>query len=357
MTRAMTACLRFVAAFLVVALAIGRALPLPEDYLLDARLEHLRNDAEGYDAVIVGSSVMYRGLDPGVIDEVLAREGFPLRTYNLAAPGCRTWEVDVLIRAAVDAMGDRLKYVVLEPGLWHPGREWDREYAYRYMYWHTPRATLESMLVTAEVDQSWVEKIGTAWMHLRLGARRAVGYGCFPELRRAYLDREPIAPALLEAARDGGFLALDDDPDETVTQRRTAFVEHKVEGYLEEVAELRRLRNRRAPARPNESDVVGSWVHRRQVEEIEGMGMRPVFVVAPYSRADRAIPPLERSGEIDDLLVFALPDRFPDLYALSKRWDENHLDAEGARLFSAYFAREFARLLRDGGPQRGAKGK
>jgi hypothetical protein len=55
-----------------------------------------------------------------------------------------------------------------------------------------------------------------------------------------------------------------------------------------------------------------------------------------------------RDGRIASLLAFTDPKRYARLYAVDLRHDREHLTAEGARLLSSLFAREFARAVRAG---------
>jgi hypothetical protein len=344
--RPVASVLRFVGAFAVSAAVIGGNLPWPRDAALGARLAHFAEDPQGYDAVVLGASGVYRGFDPAVVDAELARLGLPLRTYVLAAPGMQSFEVDNVLRAALAAGGGRLRYVFVEPSPWLGSTELENTNSYRFMFWHTPRATAAVVRTVLASDAPLLAKLQLVWTHVRVACRRAAGFGSAGEFGRAWFGFEPLPTELQDSVATGGFLSLDDEPDPVMAERHATFLAEHAPDFPGLVAALERANLR--PVDANALDTNAFLPHDDQVRAIEAAGAVPVHIVPPYTTRNRAFEALVKAGRIDTLIEFTDPARWPQIYATERRHDRQHLTEEGARLLSLAFAREFARRVKAG---------
>jgi len=344
--RPVVAVLRFAAAFGAVAALIGANLPWPRDAQLGARLAHFAADPQGYDALFVGASGIYRGLDPQVIDAELAVRGRPLRTYNLGAPGMSGFEADVVLRAALAARGDGLQYAFVEPGPWNATLENQNVGSYRFMFWHTPRATAAAARSAWAAPLPLEERLFLVWTHVRIAARRAAGFGSAEQFAHAWFELDPPSDVERASVASGGFLSLDDDPDPLMAERHATFLEQHAPEFAGLVRTLERAR-----AAPLKSEALREHEflpHDDQVAAVAAVGATTVHVLPPYTTHNRVYDVLVRDGRIASLLAFTDPKRYAVLYAVDLRHDREHLTEEGARLFSTLFAREFARAVRAG---------
>jgi lysophospholipase L1-like esterase len=74
---------------------------------------------------------------------------------------------------------------------------------------------------------------------------------------------------------------------------------------------------------------------RRTAAE-RGVGL--IFVISPQLNQRPNLIWAAENGAIDHLLSYNDPIRYQDLYDLEHRWDNGHLNGEGARIFSRYLA-------------------
>lgn len=342
---AVASTLRVALSFVATALAIGFGLPWPIDAAVGPKIDAIASHERGYDVLIVGPSGFYRGLDPTVVDAVLAERGHDLRCYNASAPGMVDWEADFVLRTAVEAAGERLTWVVVEPNPWSPDTKNANTASYRYLFWHTFGQSEAVVRAALELDAERDERIAIATTHARLAARRLSGYGTGKEFLRRALGLESLPAEKIASAAAGGYLALEDDTDPKIVKRGASFRGRKVAEYEQQVAKLQRSWRSGATPRSGILDDYDLDSHRRQVDWLEERGLNVVHAVPPYSGRDQRWAALLNLGEIRNLLSFNDPTRFPGLYVTEKRFDRQHLTRAGAADFSRLFAHELADLI------------
>src|SRR5262245_19965519 len=94
MTRRIFLCAIAVVSFGIVAIGLRQLVPWPEEYGLRAKYDWYRDHKDEFDGVFIGSSRVFRGFDPLVVDGELATRGVPARTFNLGVGGMVTFEMD-----------------------------------------------------------------------------------------------------------------------------------------------------------------------------------------------------------------------------------------------------------------------
>jgi len=329
------------AAVLGFALVVGvvRALtPPPEGFDMRPKVEYLAEHADRYDAVVIGSSRVFRGLVPAIVDRELAARGFELASFNFGVGGQESFESDHSLRWLLARCPERLRLVFLEVGGWEYAPESaTNAFSRRWLEWHT-RAGLRNVLEAIDrAELPPLEHARLAWEHVSLFVRRSVGYGIAPAL----LLRGPGAAELdfLDAehlARHHGYQSLEERTGVAGRPRNMT-----PEQFRRLVATIRRTNTTEVGVRRLPLGAL-----RRQAELARAAGVTLVHVALPHTVGSRQAALLAERGVLEHYLNFNDPARFPELFAFETRYSIDHLTAEGARLMSRAFAREVARLLR-----------
>ncbi|MFG0319745.1 MAG: hypothetical protein ACF8XB_20910 [Planctomycetota bacterium JB042] len=335
-----------VASFLGVAAAVAAVRPGPSDFVVTDKLRHLRRHPGEFDALLVGSSLVYRHFVPEVIDEVLAERGRPLRTFNLGGPGMKGYELDHVVREALDAAGDSVRVVFVEPSRFTPELIDANRRSARTVRWHTLRQTVAVLRQVAGEPRPAAEKLALAAEHLTLFAWNLTSYGDGPRilLERAGMGAPPqLGAAELERTR--GHRALEDEVGEEFDARRRALADDP-ERYR------RRVERLRAGATGGTATAFDRERLRAQVEAIRAAGAEAVYVVSPWPGGAGPFPALRDDGVLPALLTFCDPDAWPEAFRIEARFDANHLTRAAARAFSRTFAEAWADRV-DGGERGG----
>lgn len=339
----------FLGVFGACALGLGAWLertdvPLEEAGTVSIKADHYRAHADEIDVVFVGSSRVYRQLSVPVFERELAARELPWTAYNLGLPGMRFLEALATAEDVLRRDADRLKWIVFELQDPEPGRHEARRFTWRNVRWHSPRRTALAAGRVLASDRPWDAKLTEAAAHLGQGLMRFANAGTGTRAVRELLGwRAPVPDGT-----PGGFLPLESEARKAdIRERRDEFL-HAFSLDPDFLSRERRLVALAPPLVPP------AWL----VDELERLvaraaahGVGVVFLLSPP--ADHLWLALSRLQDEPRLpRVFAYdPERFPQLYyEPALRYDERHLNLEGAKQFTTLFARQFARHVkrRDG---------
>jgi hypothetical protein len=327
------------AAFTVVAAAASRLVPMPDALGHWSKWEFYRTHKEEFDAVWIGTSHVLRDVDNPSIERRLAERGIELEMFNFGIAGAGTYEQDYLLHRILALRSKRLKYVFLEGGPiamgTHPRhifRSPEDNNTLRSVMWHTPRQTSKVLAQVALLPVSARKKLESAFEHLRLLGRHLVNYGLGPEIKRGFEGVDLDRPWLVEQR---GFESCDGQHSAEFAATAERLGPQAVLS-LEPADELAR-----------HADLSGLNVefYEQQYAAAEPLEVTIVHLQIPGSLESTEHPVLHREGVISRLWNFNLPEEYPELFCVGHRWDEEHLNAEGVRLFTDHLVEKIAELV------------
>jgi hypothetical protein len=303
-----------VCAFGLTAAALHQLRTSETRPLAVAKLEAFLQDKDQFDIVAVGNSHVYRHVVPEVLEQELARHGVPGRTYNLGAPSMSFDELVHQVRAIAAAKPARLRVVLI-------GLTVDLEFASQ-----TP--DVFQLLVGALSPDGSLEYSGRA---LQYDLHRFANRGEGPEILRRG-RRWLLAGASPPALTQDGYIALDDEVEPSYAARSNHF-QQSLDGYAEYVAELARDAGPLAPYSPRQAALMQQVT--RMVREA---GAEPVFLMPPVFRQARFFS--EPEGH--RLLRYDDPALHPEFFEVADRFDNGHLNRNGAEILTRQIARDLA---------------
>jgi hypothetical protein len=334
--RIAAALLSAAAGFLLVSTLLRPLVPWPSDDRLAERAAWFERHADSVDVLVFGSSTFARGFDASAFDERLAELGLPLRTQSFGTPGMNQYELVHSLERLLADCSPGLRFVLVEQLLWDPGELiWaDNRYGDRAVHWHGWRETLAVAGQVWGIQRPLEERILSTSLHAQHALWRLANLGQGP---RIVID-------LLGAGQDANdvptrLAQLNAAPEATGGARERFLRSEHV--YRKQIRSL-----------PNENAQPMQLPHRqrarmlRQIEAVRGCGAEPIFVVAPVAHPTPAFHRLAETGALAPLLAYNRPGRYPELYALDRRIDAQHLNSRGAREWSRILADDVAALAR-----------
>ena len=333
-------------------LVVPRIEQQPEINVLTDKLHHFGQVADQIDLLFVGSSNVYRSVDPVQIDQELARQGATIQSFNFAVPNLNPLEAQRIIDHITELRPKRLRWVVIEPSLvpfaldnWATNRaryflDWPGlRFSFNYLLAEKP-ASISGQLKSLVLSMGAVASFGS-----RMVSPGRVSPLVFPEMDK-YRPRN--FARLSQQSR--GFKALDDNPSPELKQRRQRFQDRRT--YFEQALRAPRIKNwQKLP--------LGS-THQRflenLVDQLGSIDTRVFFLIPPGFLYNRLVAGVleehEQSFQSVPLLNYTkgFPDSYGQIYDFDLWFDHGHLNGRGATLFSVRLAQDLSPLLSTGAP-------
>ncbi|MBM3990040.1 MAG: hypothetical protein FJ298_03425 [Planctomycetes bacterium] len=311
--------------------------------LVDAKVARFARERDAYTLVFAGSSRVHRGFVPEVFDARTAAAGVATRSFNFGAPGSRAFEVERLLERVVQLAPARLDFVLVDPEGVALLRDERNVLARQVIEWHDPAATLRisRWIACAELPypQLWNALVphwkSCAYNVFNVGRSQRLVDIALGERRTDEIERELVGPRL------DGYAPLGDE-SEGLGRRGQRFHKRR-ERYLAQLEDYKALRVGEGPP-----DAFALEMYRAIRARVEELGATAVFVTQPALYLQEDLIKAAAAGELPALLRFDDAERFAELYAPERRYDETHLNDEGARRFTELLADEFVARVRRG---------
>ncbi|HVX58944.1 MAG TPA: hypothetical protein VHC19_00025 [Pirellulales bacterium] len=313
--------------------AVGRGV---RNETLEQKWSQFERQADECDVLFLGTSRIYRHLDPAAFDAALYEQGIRVRSFNLGMPRMSILEAQELADRLVARRPQRLKLVVLEPMLFI--FDLDNWSAEREMATHDLRGTHLAVSNTLGAERrhgtAWLDRLCYAMPHVLSFACREVNLGLADPLIFPPCPQRPGPPPDIDALAGYGPLPVRNDPNGPWRERFRRFL-----------------------ALPQPPDWNGTSLSAEElayfkhlVGRIRQTGAEVAFLLGPRVKRDsHTVAVLESHPEhfADVPLLDYLRGHGPQtLYQLDYWYDFDHLNAVGARELSQRVARDVAPRLR-----------
>jgi hypothetical protein len=326
-----------VAAWAVAAAAIEKTTPWVGSDLIGQKLALLAAQADDYDAIFVGSSRIYRQLEPETFDAVFAAAGVPMRSFNLGAPDMRMLEVLFLARRLLDNPPRRLDLVVIDAESDPLFIREENLRSERIVRWHDARngaAILREVRRTSAAPAEALHRAGRHAPPLALHVTQlGRGHGLLARLTGSNAFEFPLDQR--------GFFAGDEEMVISPSPAQRAELElfsrrlhDDLDRWHRDIARLAQSPRSGALTDPFEIELFA------ELERLaERAGVRAVFLIDARPEETPNLVWAAENGVVSTLLRFDDPRRYPQLYDPALRFDRHHVSKAGARIYSAEVAR------------------
>lgn len=298
-----------------------------------------------FNAVVIGSSHVYRQLNPAVIDSIARTKGRELRTFNLGSPAAGNLEnfptAEAIIAAARPSDGLQLMIVEL---LGLPSVSDHELIARRNYNWSFSELQFFAR-TTLQERTRWSQKLDNLWSGWALFCARALHLNHHELLNRVHPllaprpSHGPEPAPWLDADRRGWYsfeaqLRTEESPH--LKQRRDRFSANGSKRLREKI-DNRKQRLKR-PHQAHNPVVLDRML--AMIQTASSKGIHCVFVTLPPSFAEA--PQSALSDEKWGRHFFHCADfqRYPEFYTTDMMFDEGHLNGWGAQRMSELVAEE-----------------
>ena len=307
-----------------------------EDESIIQKADFYHKNADQYNCLVIGSSRLYRQVNPLQLDEELASH--QLSTYNASVANLRPFRsLDYLDYLN---LSDSVRYVVLE--LMPPTRIGDNYKANPEL--HSVDFSKFGVLLSMCLKSNYRKDV-KAYYILRYSqtmAYKYLGFGL-----RKYIsvlmgtEEVKTKEAFYDIKAANGFLPFEDElsihSNPELDRRHNYFISDSVRIIEESIKSS--LYDQRASISPQKDGFV-TYLNQKTAE-LNAKGIDLYFVISPRKRPWdmrylASIVPLLGAPVID----LSPADRYPEFYNYQYSFDDTHLNKKGAELFTSELAKQ-----------------
>jgi hypothetical protein len=325
-------------AFILAAALLNQIIPSPlipsNVVFVSPKYAHYSIHKNEYNALFFGSSRIYNQVAPEIFDQVAKDHGLEINSFNFGIPAMRAVPGYVLLRDVLRQPPKNLKWVFIETPLDNGYEPIQNARATRSIYWHTVDNTRLAIDYILKSNESLPEKIVLIGSHIIPFFYHQTNVGrLFSDWLSIHkFTAEEKANSKIFLENEGYFPLHEEDMIKPENfQEYSAAYEATLEQVVRQNAHLDTVNLER-----NKQDLID-----KIVQTVKAAGAVPIFVIPPTLEPQAALHHAYRVGQIPELLAFNDPEKYPELYALSYRYDTEHLTDAGSKLFSRFLAQAF----------------
>ncbi|MCW3082643.1 MAG: hypothetical protein JWP12_9 [Bacteroidetes bacterium] len=293
-----------------------------------------------YNAVVFGSSRMFRQVNPDVLDSVLGAYHFS--TYNLGAPATFNPEEYFLYEQLLEEDHAHLKYAFLELQPLNKISELNVDSKRNYYWMNFKYLRFATQYILRSNDSAALKK-------------QQIDAYCQSYVNNKFdfsgvltLFKKKENSAATDATKNG-FYSLNDEMNDTPGEDEFSF---RLNAFLKDTTVLNERRKGSEQAFSKkliaaEANVCHMNKLKKLIAKSEEAGIHLFFVMPPKLNAADYAALLPIMQQLPEANVIQLADvkTFPQLYLASNSFDIGHLNKKGAAVFSALLANEIAKKL------------
>ena len=335
----------FALAFVATTFVLRRVLPggtgLERN---EIKLDRFRERADETSVLFFGSSRTHRGFVPSLFDQRMHERGVETHSFNFGVPGALAVDTQHLLARVVELAPPGIDYVFVDPERLSIAVDTRNNLARSVIDWHEPRITALITRYVLNEPLSRAEQLALLDEHWRCCLYNVTNVGRGLRWVDGALGVAPSGEKIAEQLGPlGDGYAPQLTEGEEVGARGGRIGAKLLPKYLEALEHARHEQLSEGPPDPFALELFALISER-----VEALGAVPVFVIQPALDLQHDLIKAAQRGDVKHLLRFDGPDRYPELYAPENRFNNEHLNDDGARLFTELLAREFAAALERG---------
>jgi len=319
--------------------------------LLQFKREELLKNSKEYNTLIIGSSRVYRQVNPKLLDSV-ADPSLQLKSYNMGVNWLFAPETFYVLDQLTNTDSLQFKFVVMELSKIR-SIDFANFHTARIKYWYNWSNYIFTIKAVAASGFSIYEKVYTIFAHTVSYIDQLINLGYLTETAKFKTD---IVETGMENANTGtdGFLPLSisekSSKEENTMQRNRQFLsDTSVVTRRGEVSVTQFERFEKNPELLKKYNRIYAENLNNMIAESEKKGIFLVFLLSPRIDNNQYKELLPLFNQIDPRHRIEISDgrKFPELYLAENSFDGTHLNKVGADLYTTILASRLSTLLKN----------
>jgi hypothetical protein len=338
----------FVLAFVLMCFAIGKLIPESNIPVVSTKLRSFSVYKNHYNTIFIGSSRMYRHVVPDTFDRTMRSYGYPIQSFNFGVYGMHVPETYFLLKKILAMKPENLKWIFVELYDLQLNIPKANIRTDRVIYWHTLQHTLWIYNLILASDDHMFRKLNHFRDHtqpllynvINLGKADSLINYIFPEAKSITHKSISSEDIVFRPPGIDGYLSLEDEYDDYFQHRHDEYL-RGLNHYIETVDTLTQKSQQTTHLKSYELNIIDQFI-----KIIQDSKATPIFVITPLLEKQDHFIAAYQKGHIPTLFAFNDPVAFPDLYSPKSRFDQAHLNEQGAQKFTMSLAQKFAEYMR-----------
>jgi hypothetical protein len=320
------------------------------------KFQYFTEHKDDYNVIFLGPSTTYYGVIPKIFDELMAKEGHKIKSFNFGISGANVSEADFYLKNILALKPANLKWIFVDPLVnffqFSPTSA-------KEIYWHTPLKTIENMQLILASNLNWKRKIRYVYVNFKSFAYHSLGIGQLSSIWQEKL----LASNLLKSnsleeiseerlLQEAGYYAMDWRKD--IEDWKKDFLLRFLDDYKQDLKKASPQNFNQEITPTNTYSLYGIKMIKEiaykinNQQEISKNKIEPIFFIPPNLEFENnnAIIKAYDLGYIPVLFAFNNPQNFANLYELDHRIDRVHLNYQGAQELTLALAEKFSQHLK-----------
>ncbi|MEM7391408.1 MAG: hypothetical protein AAF492_03590 [Verrucomicrobiota bacterium] len=331
--------------FFVAGQLIRHVVPDTLPYTLRNKISVLENSEEPVDLIFIGSSLTHKGISPDLFDREMGRLGVSINSFNMGDNQLMPPESYALANHVLKKDLPHWNILVIE--LFRLDDTWrDDGDTRRYVWWHDfteTRCALESIWHAPLPSQ---RKRHLSKLHLKAWLLEQFNLGQLLDVIRM----RPEVNTITVGPQADGFVSFPFSADFHETNKtwmthnldreiNRTFLNH-VDDYKERTAYVAEKPWDTWPANP------GHLARLKKFDRLmKDRNIDVIYLIHPVTERTQPELALVREAGLEHVIDLNDPKRYPELYEVSSRWDNNHLSSRGIALLTRTLADQMAPII------------
>ncbi len=322
--------------------------------VIDQKKIRLQQTGSLYNNVIIGSSRVYRQIDPVLLDSLMGNES-GIKSFNFGTNWLFAPESFYVYDHVVQQEQPKMKYVIMELSKIR-STDYENLHTTRLKYWNTFNYFKFATAAIAGSNFAIHEKIAVFLGHFMSYIDKLINLGYVTEAFNfnANIYKYTSLPDL--GPLKSGFVTLiaeptfqNPDPEENAPQRNRKFLsDTSVVTKRKKISEKQFTRFEKNPELLNKYNKYYASYLNKMIDDAKSKGIYLIFIMSPRVDGNQytEIIPLFYHIYPDHRIEMSDSRKYPELYLAANSFDETHLNEKGAKVYTGILADNLKKLLK-----------
>jgi len=320
------------------------------DNVLYVKHEHYKATKEEYNTLFLGGSLVYRHIDPYLIDSLMGDQGIEMNSYNMGVDGNGYLKQRWTFEEIIDNASPDLKYMFVSLSSSAMFLRLNM-HTKKFVTWWRFKDLTHAIKVTWDLPITFKRKLKFSYFYLVTLIENRLNFGHLTEAVQFHVKKTGYDESYLGVRKDGFYpydyqegrqLMSQAWEDTLLKMSRVAYMTDSIKRDAMRETNIREFRD----FDPNSLLMeIMLDTYSDMIETCAEKGIKLVVLMPPRTREPYTyFIPIYNALPDANKINLANPLEYPEFYKKENSYNFHHLDFHGAQLYTTALAHEFLKL-------------